>query len=96
MAEAVSIEIEIENTESQKDANTTNENKNQYQYERLVSDLKIMIERPDPSFSFECRIKRIPDHLRKVNEQAYTPTIISIGLFHYYNKNLRTMEKFKV
>ena len=98
MEEAVSIEIETENTESQKDANTTNENKNQYQYERLVSDLKIMIEMrmPEPSFPFKCRIKRIPDHLRKVNEQAYTPTIISIGLFHYYNKNLRTMEKFKV
>lgn len=96
MEEAVSIEIETENTESQKDANTTNENKNQY--ERLVSDLKIMIEMrmPEHSFPFKCRIKKIPYHLRKVNEQAYTPTIISIGPFHYYNKNLRTMEKFKV
>ncbi|KAL0007373.1 hypothetical protein SO802_008875 [Lithocarpus litseifolius] len=46
--------------------------------------------------SFKCRIKRIPDHLRKVNEQAYTPTIISVGPFNNYNKNLRTMEKFKV
>ena len=89
-----SIEIETENTKSQKEANTSNENK--IQYERLVSALEIMIERPEPSFSFKCRIKRIPDHLRKVNEQAYTPAIISIGPFHHSDKKLQSMEKFKV
>ncbi|KAM4126182.1 hypothetical protein ACB094_01G368800 [Castanea mollissima] len=88
MAEAVSIEIETENTESQKEANTTNE--------RMVSALEIMIEKKEPSFSFECRIKRIPDHLRKVNEQAYSPMIISIGPFHHKDEKLLTMEKFKV
>ena len=92
MAEAVSIEIqqelnasreiETENTESQKEENTSNEKK--IQYEGLVSALEIKIERPETSFSFKCRIKRIPDHLRKVNEQAYTPMIISIGPFHHH------------
>ena len=92
MEEAVSIEIqqelnasreiETENTESQKEANISNENKSPY--ERLVSALKKMIERPVPRFSFKWRIKRIPDHLRKVNEQAYTPMIISIGPFHHH------------
>ncbi|KAF3947910.1 hypothetical protein CMV_026026 [Castanea mollissima] len=94
MEEAVSIEIETENTESQKEANTTNENKSQY--ERMVRALEIKIEEPEPSFSFTCRIKRIPDYLRKVNEQAYSPMIISIGPFHYFDKKLQTMEKFKV
>ena len=89
-----SIEIETENTESQNEANTSNENKSQY--ERMVSALEIMIEKPEPSFSFECRIKRIPDHLRKVNEKAYTPMIISIGPFHHFDKKLQLMEKFKV
>ncbi|KAM3714906.1 hypothetical protein ACJW31_01G368600 [Castanea mollissima] len=55
-----------------------------------------MIEKKEPSFSFECRIKRIPDHLRKVNEQAYSPMIISIGPFHHKDEKLQTMEKFKV
>ena len=105
MEEAVSIEIqqelnasreiETENTESQKEENTSNEKK--IQYEGLVSALEIMIERPETSFSFKCRIKRIPDHLRKVNEQAYTPMIISIGPFHHhFDKKLQSMEKFKV
>ena len=104
MAEAVSIEIqqelnasreiETENTESPKEANISNENKSQY--DRLVSALGKMIKRPEPSFSFECRIKRIPDHFRKVNEQAYTPMIISIGPLHHFDKKLLLMEKFKV
>ncbi|KAM4126181.1 hypothetical protein ACB094_01G368700 [Castanea mollissima] len=94
MAEAVSGEIETENTESQKEANTTNENKSQYK--RMVRALEIKIEEPEPSFSFTCRIKRIPDYLRKVNEQAYSPMIISIGPLHYFDKKLHTMEKFKV
>ena len=94
MAEAVSREIETENTGSQKEANTTNENKSQY--ERMVSALEIMIEKPEPSFSFKCRIKRIPDHLRKVNEEAYSPMIISIGPFHHFDKKLQTMDMFKV
>ncbi|KAM3714909.1 hypothetical protein ACJW31_01G368900 [Castanea mollissima] len=88
MEEAVTIEIETENTESQKEANTTNE--------RMVSALEKMIEKKEPSFSFKCRIKRIPDHLRKVNEQAYSPMIISIGPFHHKDEKLQTMEKFKV
>ena len=104
MAEAVSIEIqqelnasreiETENTESQKEENTSNEKK--IQYEGLVSALEIMIERPETSFSFKCRIKRIPDHLRKVNEQAYTPMIISIGPLHHFDKKLQLMKMFKV
>lgn len=104
MEEAVSIEIqqeldasreiETENTESQKEANISNENKSPY--ERLVSALKKMIERPVPTFSFKWRIKRIPDHLRKVNEQAYSPKIISIGPFHHSDEKLQTMDMFKV
>ena len=70
----VSTERESENTENQKEANTSNENK--IQNERLVDDLKLIIDTPVPPLSIECHIKRIPDHLRQVKEQAFTPTTI--------------------
>ncbi|KAG6673040.1 hypothetical protein I3842_16G091200 [Carya illinoinensis] len=40
-------------------------------------------------------IYRVPDLLRKVNEEAYTP-LISIGSFHYRSPKLQSMENFKL
>jgi hypothetical protein len=31
----------------------------------------------------ECCIYKVPDKLRKVNEEAYTPKLVSIGPFHH-------------
>lgn len=73
--------------------NTSIENYDEY--DRMVEALTIILEKPESPFSFRCRIKRVPDHLRKVNENAYTPMIISIGPFHDSNINLKSMEKFK-
>ena len=85
---------ESENTENQNEASTSNEDKSQN--ERLVDDLKLMIGTPVPPFSIECRITRIPDRLRQVKEQAYTPTTISIGPIHRCNKKFQIMETCKV
>ena len=89
-----STERENENTENQKEANTSNENK--IQNERLVDDFKLMIDAPVPPLSIESHIKRIPDHLRQVKEQAYTPTTISIGPIHHCKNKFQIMETCKV
>ncbi|KAF5444424.1 hypothetical protein F2P56_036901 [Juglans regia] len=65
--------------------------------ETLVNEIEDMLERSEPDlFSADCCIFRVPNHLRRLNEQAFTPEVISIGPFHHGNKNLETMEKFKV
>ena len=45
------------------------------------------------SLSIECHIKRVPDYIRKLDEQAYTPKVISIDPTHH---KLETMENHKV
>ncbi|XP_059439864.1 UPF0481 protein At3g47200-like [Corylus avellana] len=44
----------------------------------------------------ECCIYRVPKLLRKVNEKAYTPKLVSIGPFHHGNDDLKDMEKHKL
>ncbi|KAL2346769.1 hypothetical protein Fmac_000769 [Flemingia macrophylla] len=45
----------------------------------------------------ECCIYRVPFDLRKVNEDAYTPKVVSIGPFHHNTlPRLRNMERYKV
>jgi hypothetical protein len=44
----------------------------------------------------ECCIYRVPKKLRKVNEEAYTPKLVSIGPFHYGREELRDMEMHKL
>lgn len=43
----------------------------------------------------ECCIYRVFKLLRKGNEEAYTPKLISIGPFHHNQEELRDMEKHK-
>ncbi|KAM4126176.1 hypothetical protein ACB094_01G368200 [Castanea mollissima] len=42
-----------------------------------------------------CRIYNVPYHLRKLNEEAYTPHVISIGPIHHDKTRFQTMEKHK-
>jgi hypothetical protein len=44
----------------------------------------------------ECCIYRAPKILRKVNEEAYTPKLISIGPFHHHRKELWDMQMHKL
>lgn len=44
----------------------------------------------------DCCIFKVHRQLRKINEQAYEPTIISIGPYHHGNDKLRLMEEHKL
>ncbi|GAY66643.1 hypothetical protein CUMW_250420 [Citrus unshiu] len=44
----------------------------------------------------ECCIYRVPKELRRVNEEAYTPKVISIGPLHYDNQEFAYMEEQKI
>lgn len=86
----------MEEIEVQEKSNASIESENQNQNERLVNEVRTMLESLGPPLSTKCHIKRIPDYLRNVNEQSYTPRIISIGPIHHFNEKLRTKEKFKL
>ncbi|KAG6645869.1 UPF0481 protein At3g47200-like isoform X2 [Carya illinoinensis] len=81
----------------QKVANTLSSG-NGNQHIELVISIKEMVESSlDPPLSSnECCIYRIPIDLLKLNEEAYTPQIISIGPFHHGSKRLEPMEKLKL
>ncbi|KAG2669217.1 hypothetical protein I3760_14G024200 [Carya illinoinensis] len=44
----------------------------------------------------ECCIYRVPKKLRKVNKDAYTPKLVSIGPLHHCKRELKDMEKQKL
>ncbi|KAF3945647.1 hypothetical protein CMV_027998 [Castanea mollissima] len=49
----------------------------------------------DPKRAPECCIYKVPKRLRKVNEQAYTPKLISIGPVHHNKGELKDMQMVK-
>jgi hypothetical protein len=60
----------------------------------LVIDIPFVLEPPAWP---ECCIYRVPKKLRKVNQEAYTPKLISIGPLHTYcRQEFREMEMQKV
>jgi hypothetical protein len=62
----------------------------------LLNNITKMLESSEPLLSSECCIYKVPTDLRKVNEEAYTPQVISIGHFHHSDERLEAMEKLKV
>jgi hypothetical protein len=61
--------------------------------EELVIDIPSDLE---PAEWPECCIYRVPKKLRKVNRDAYTPKLISIGPLHHLRQECRDMEKQKL
>lgn len=49
-----------------------------------------------PSFISPCCIYKVPETLKNENKDAYTPQLISIGLFHNKDPKLKPMEKQKI
>ncbi|KAG5250005.1 UPF0481 protein [Salix suchowensis] len=48
------------------------------------------------AFSQACCIYRVPAKLRRLNEEAYTPRVVSIGPIHHGKENLKAMEDHKI
>ncbi|EOY05382.1 Uncharacterized protein TCM_020392 [Theobroma cacao] len=44
----------------------------------------------------DCCIARVPNYLRKANEQAYEPELIAIGPYHHAKPHLKAMEEHKI
>ncbi|KAK4592724.1 hypothetical protein RGQ29_017027 [Quercus rubra] len=61
--------------------------------DELNIDVPLVME---PAKWPECCIYRAPKRLRKINKEAYTPKLISIGPFHLGDPELREMEMLKV
>ncbi|KOM41968.1 hypothetical protein LR48_Vigan04g216600 [Vigna angularis] len=48
----------------------------------VVIHVQGMLERANPPVTEECCIYRVPLLIRQLNEEAYTPKVISIGPYH--------------
>ncbi|XP_057726970.1 UPF0481 protein At3g47200-like [Arachis stenosperma] len=57
-----------------------------------IMKIKAKMEKAHPLFTDECCIYRVPHEIRKLNEDAYTPKVVSIGPFHHGNEKLVNME----
>ncbi|KAJ4958711.1 hypothetical protein NE237_025822 [Protea cynaroides] len=44
----------------------------------------------------KCSIFRVPEPMRKIKSEAYTPRLVSIGPFHHNKKHLKPMEELKL
>ncbi|KAF9613201.1 hypothetical protein IFM89_006302 [Coptis chinensis] len=60
----------------------------------LATTIDDMIQNPPP-FQSNCCIYKVPQRLRSVNEEAYTPEVVSIGPLHYGKAKLQPMEAQK-
>uniref|UniRef100_A0A7C8ZPV6 Uncharacterized protein n=1 Tax=Opuntia streptacantha TaxID=393608 RepID=A0A7C8ZPV6_OPUST len=49
-----------------------------------------------PLISSDCCIYRVPENLRKVNEDAYRPLLVSIGPFYHHDSTLAPMKQQKL
>ncbi|KAM7493038.1 hypothetical protein LguiB_027650 [Lonicera macranthoides] len=63
--------------------------------DKLVSHIAEMLQDLEPCMSSKCCIYKVPERLRKLNKQAYSPRVVSIGPFHYGSKRLTSMEALK-
>ncbi|KAL1562127.1 UPF0481 protein [Salvia divinorum] len=66
--------------------------------ELLVSSFDKKLDKlsADPSYSYAASIYNVSQTLRKANEKAYTPKLVSIGPLHHDESQLQGMEAFKL
>ncbi|KAF1888305.1 hypothetical protein Lal_00036254 [Lupinus albus] len=54
------------------------------------------VERAKSPITGDCCIYRVPFGIRLLNQDAYTPKVVSIGPFHHHNPRLQNMERHKL
>ncbi|CAJ2645800.1 unnamed protein product [Trifolium pratense] len=62
----------------------------------LIIHMETMLQSVELPLVSGCCIYKVPQKIRKLNQEAYTPTIVSIGPFHYGDKRLESMEDLKL
>ncbi|MED6113680.1 hypothetical protein PIB30_073064 [Stylosanthes scabra] len=58
----------------------------------VAMKIKAMFEEAQPLFTNKCCIYKVPNEIRKLNTDAYTPKVVSVGAFHHGDKKLLNME----
>ncbi|KAI4332248.1 hypothetical protein L6164_017172 [Bauhinia variegata] len=61
----------------------------------LVIDVEAILDQAKSPITDDCCIYRVSYGVHKVNPDAYTPKIISIGPLHHFDQRLQNMEKCK-
>ncbi|KAM4126203.1 hypothetical protein ACB094_01G370300 [Castanea mollissima] len=88
-------EMKSAKTEIRRGASTSIEI--QHQCTHVVNEIQEMLKHLESPLSLESCIYRVPNYLRKLKEEHYTPQVISIGPFHHdANDKLHTMEQRKL
>ncbi|KAM7493076.1 hypothetical protein LguiB_027685 [Lonicera macranthoides] len=64
-------------------------------YDSLATSIDRMLDEIEPSGTSEYCIYRVPQKIRKLNEEAYNPHVVSIGPFYHGDERFRSMEVFK-
>ncbi|XP_027332179.1 UPF0481 protein At3g47200-like [Abrus precatorius] len=61
----------------------------------VAIEIERMLEKAEPLFTNENCVYRVPNEIRKLKKDAYTPKVISIGPFHYGDKRLQNTTSLK-
>jgi hypothetical protein len=78
----------MKETKLQQNGFIQSENENR----ELIIHMENMLQSVELPLVSRCCIYKVPQKIRKLNQEAYTPTIVSIGPFHYGDKRLESME----
>ncbi|XP_058781024.1 UPF0481 protein At3g47200-like isoform X1 [Vicia villosa] len=65
----------------------------------MANDINAMLDNAQPQLTDYCCIYKVPFDIRRLNDDAYTPKVISIGPFHHrhhQHPRLQNMERHKL
>ncbi|XP_058781023.1 UPF0481 protein At3g47200-like [Vicia villosa] len=66
-------------------------------HDDMVIDINAMLDNAEPPFSAaDYCIYKVPFVSRRLNHDAYTPKVVSIGPFHHGHPHLQNMERHKL
>ncbi|XP_015937610.1 putative UPF0481 protein At3g02645 [Arachis duranensis] len=65
-------------------------------HNHVMNDIRRMLQGAEPPLTTECCIYKVPFDIRRLNHDAYTPKVVSIGPFHHGSPMLQNMERHKL